>query len=134
MQVNEFKDLSQFFDERHQQAVLDFGDTPALDLSVFRVWRFQGAVMDTRDGRLVSDLALVYGNGDAILGTATLEARDGEVWATVTAKYDCPERLDFDTGRHFQLIPETKDLTVGGDIEIIRLLLVQAKEGQDNIF
>lgn len=95
----------------------EFGipDRLILDTDI-KFWRFKGHVTEVSRGDSISysDVIPVY-SGEQIIGAASILPVNGamafdltsaSLLASVTATHDLPERLDYENGQHFRLIPE----------------------------
>lgn len=101
--------------KRHEEAVADFGMPERVILSEdVKLWRFTGKIDHV--GKIEHfawpELVPVF-SGNKQIGAATIFPKNlpsGEVdlIASATATHDLPERLDFENGEMFTLMPETE--------------------------
>lgn len=103
-------DIFEQFQRKHKENVEDFGVPERfIDGSDVKFWRFIGLVIDTlvRPVQVAwPDIVPVF-SGKNLIGHATLYPHNNEIWARVSATADIPERLDYEMGVPFELLPVT---------------------------
>lgn len=93
---------------KHRNAVSEFGIPERLIIAEdVKLWRFTGQVdvVFREESWSWPDIVEVY-SGEALIGAATIVPKGTGLTASVTATFDLPERLDFENGETFTLIPE----------------------------
>lgn len=120
---------------RHRNAVNEFGIPERIIVAEdVKLWRFTGRVDAVFRDESWSwpDVVPVF-SGEEQIGAASVIPQGENLMASVTATYDLPERLDFEMGEVFTLIPQKSYLDEPGRIHLKALKLVKWPSSKDPI-